>query len=103
MHGGVDEVYGMHNVPQFDEGDIRVCVGPFFAARTTVKITVHGEGGHGSTPHKLHDPITCASQIFTSLHTINSRNVDSRKNFVFTICHFETGHTFNVFPDEAFM
>ena len=58
---GVDEVYGMHNVPQFDEGDIRVCQGPFFAARTTVKITVYGEGGHGSTPHKLSDPITCAS------------------------------------------
>ena len=22
---------------------------------------------------------------------------------MFTICHFETGHTFNVFPDTSFM
>lgn len=27
----IDEVYGYHNVPNFDEGDIRVCEGPFFA------------------------------------------------------------------------
>ena len=46
----VDEVYGFHNVPGFDEGDIRVCAGPFFAARTTVEITIKGQGGHGSTP-----------------------------------------------------
>ena len=39
---GVDEVYGMHNVPNFDEGDIRVCEGPFFAASTFVKIRVFG-------------------------------------------------------------
>jgi metal-dependent amidase/aminoacylase/carboxypeptidase family protein len=31
---GVDEVYGMHNIPNFDEGDIRVCSGPFFACST---------------------------------------------------------------------
>ena len=28
---GVDEVYGLHNVPNFDEGDIRVCKGPIMA------------------------------------------------------------------------
>ena len=27
----VDEVYGLHNIPNFDEGDIRVCDGPFMA------------------------------------------------------------------------
>jgi metal-dependent amidase/aminoacylase/carboxypeptidase family protein len=39
---GVDEVYGFHNIPNFDEGDIRVCEGPFFAAVTKVRITVIG-------------------------------------------------------------
>jgi metal-dependent amidase/aminoacylase/carboxypeptidase family protein len=38
----IDEVYGYHNIPNFDEGDIRVCEGPFFAARHTLKITVNG-------------------------------------------------------------
>lgn len=60
---GIDEVYGFHNIPNFDEGDIRVCEGPFFACVTLVDIKVIGQGGHGSTPHKLRDPITAASMI----------------------------------------
>ena len=39
---GVDEIYGLHNVPDFDEGDIRVCNGPIMAAPTVVKLTVKG-------------------------------------------------------------
>ena len=38
----VDEVYGFHNIPNFDEGDIRVCTGPFFAAATIVRIKIIG-------------------------------------------------------------
>ena len=57
---GIDEVYGYHNVPNFDEGDIRVCEGPIFAQVNGVKITVSGQGGHGSSPHKINDPITAA-------------------------------------------
>ena len=75
---GVDEVYGFHNIPNFDEGDIRVCAGGFFAAVTTVKIRVIGQGGHGSTPYKLVDCIAGANAIYSALHTIKSRNVDSR-------------------------
>ena len=75
---GVDEVYGFHNIPNFDEGDIRVCVGGFFAAVTVVKIRVIGRGGHGSTPYKLTDCISAANAIYQALHTIKSRNIDSK-------------------------
>ena len=27
--------------------------------------------------------------------------MDSRKNIVFSICHFDAGNTYNVFPDSA--
>ena len=100
---GVDEVYGLHNVPDFDEGDIRACSGAIMAAITIVRITIKGQGGHGSTPHKLIDAISCASKVYQALHTIKSRNISNRSDCVFTICHFKAGHTYNVFPDEAFM
>jgi hippurate hydrolase len=100
---GVDEIYGYHNIPNFDEGDIRVCEGPFFAKVTQVEILVTGRGGHGSTPHKLQDPITAAAMVHTALHTIKSRNIDNRENIVFTITKFQSGHTYNVFPDTAVM
>ena len=100
---GVDEVYGYHNIPNFDEGDIRVCSGPFFACSTSITVKVNGQGGHGSAPHKIRDPINAISAIHQSLNSIKSRNLDSRKNAVFSICHIESGHTFNVFPDFAIM
>ena len=60
----VDEVYGFHNIPNFDEGDIRVCSGPFFDSATIQKIRVIRKCGHGSTTHKLVDPIAAANQIY---------------------------------------
>lgn len=44
----VDEVYGIHNVPIFEEGDIRVKAGAIAASGTIVKVKVLGSGGHGS-------------------------------------------------------
>jgi len=98
---GIDEIYGYHNVPNFDEGDIRVCEGPIFAQVNGVKISITGQGGHGSSPHKIHDPINAACQILNALHSIKARNLDSAKNIVFTICGIQAGSTYNVFPDEA--
>lgn len=96
----IDEVYGFHNIPNFDEGDIRVCEGPFFADSISILIKVLGQGGHGSAPHKcVRDPITATAMILNAFHTIKSRNIDSRENVVFSICNVESGDTYNVFPD----
>ena len=100
---GVDEVYGYHNVPNFNEGDIRVKDGPIMSIVCLVKIKVIGKGGHGSTPHLLKDVITAGAAIVNNLHTIQSRCIDAREHFIFTITNFSSGFTYNVFPDEAFM
>jgi hippurate hydrolase len=57
----VDEVYGFHNIPNFDEGDIRVVHGPVMAGSTTFKMRIHAVGGHGSSPHLCNDVITAAA------------------------------------------
>ena len=41
--------------------------------------------------------------VHTALNSIKARNIDSRKNIVFTICSINAGHTYNVFPDDAKM
>ena len=41
--------------------------------------------------------------IHSALNSIKARNIDSRKNIVFTICNFKAGHTMNVYPDSAYM
>lgn len=82
---GIDEVYGLHNVPNLPAGKILVKSGPMMAAIAGVKIKVNGRGGHSSVPHLFNDVISAASQIHSSLHTLPSRFVDSRENFVLTI------------------
>jgi hippurate hydrolase len=67
---GVDEVYGAHQIPNFDEGDIRVKPGPVMAGTSVVKITIKGQGGHGSIPHKMKDPITAACYIMNGFNAI---------------------------------
>ena len=39
----------------------------------------------------------------TALSSIKYRNIDSRRNIVFTICQFNSGTTCNVFPDTAYL
>jgi len=39
---GIDEVYGYHNVPNFEECDVRVVAGPIMAKVTSVKIRFVG-------------------------------------------------------------
>lgn len=34
---------------------------------------------------------------------MKSRCVDSKENFVFTLCNVESGYAHNVFPDKSFM
>jgi hippurate hydrolase len=100
---GIDEVYGYHNVPNFEEGDVRVIEGAIMAMVSTVKIKILGKGGHGSLPNKVNDVITAGTAIVNQLHTIKSRCIDSKENFIFTLTQFKSGFTYNVFPDEAFM
>ena len=99
----VDEVYGLHNIPNFTAGQIRVCNGAIFAASTIVRIKVIGHGGHGSAPHKTRDPINASAFMLAGLNAIKARCVHSKENFVFTITNITSGSTFNVMPTEAFV
>jgi amidohydrolase len=98
---GVEEVYGFHNIPNFDEGDIRVIEGPIMASSSMVTIKINGKGGHGSQPHSVIDVLSAGAAIVTNLHAVKSRGVDSRENCIFSVTKFEGGHAFNVFPDTA--
>jgi len=81
----VDEVYGFHNVPGFEEGDIRVIPGAVMSSSTIIKIRVKGLSGHGSMPHKCRDPISASAAILNGFHAIKSRLINNVVPFVFTI------------------
>src|SRR5579864_5786813 len=75
--------------------------GAMLAAADQITVTVHGRGGHASTPHRAADPIVVACEMVTALQTLVTRKFDVFDPVVITVGSFHAGTTDNVIPDEA--
>ncbi|MCQ0970568.1 M20 family metallopeptidase [Paracoccus sp. TK19116] len=96
---GVQEFYGMHNMPGIPVGSFAIREGGIMAAADQWDITVTGKGGHAAKPHECIDTVVVASQIIIALQSIVSRNIDPLKNAVVSACVVETDSTaHNVIP-----
>ena len=96
---GIQEVYGMHNMPGFPVGSFAIRPGPFFAAADQFAIEVEGLGGHAAKPHEAIDTTLIASHIVVALQTIASRNVDPTAQVVVSVTSLRTAtDAHNVIP-----
>ncbi len=99
---GIQQVYGMHNMPGIPEGHFAMNPGAMLASADSVEITVNGKGGHGGAgPHKAVDSVLIGSQIVNALQSIVARNVDPLKSAVISITMFHAGTAFNIIPETA--
>ena len=100
---GIEEVYGMHNMPELPVGSFRLRKGPLMASADEITITVEGLGGHGAMPHHGVDPIVLGAHIVTALQTIVSRSVDPLDSCVVSITRFQAGTASNIIPQSAWL
>jgi amidohydrolase len=99
---GIQEVYGLHNMPGLPEGHFATTPGPMLASADSLEIKVLGKGGHaGAGPHKAVDSVLIGAQIVNALQSIVARNVDPLKSAVISITMFQAGTAFNVIPETA--
>ena len=99
---GIQEVYGMHNMPGIPLGQFAIREGAFFAATDQFKINVKGLGGHAAKPQDSVDTTVVAAQLVTALQTVASRNHDPVKNLVVSVTSFRTeSEAFNVIPEHV--
>jgi amidohydrolase len=98
---GIQEVFGMHNMPGVPAGQFAIRPGPLLAASDRVTIDVTGKGGHAARPHECVDTVLVASHIVTALQSIVGRNVDPLKSAVISICMLHAGEAENVIPETA--
>ncbi|WP_052869021.1 M20 metallopeptidase family protein [Streptomyces niger] len=75
--------------------------GPALAASNVLKVTVNGEGGHGSMPHRAKDPVQAACAMVTALQAWITRTFDVFDPVVLTVGTFHAGTQQNVIPDSA--
>jgi len=100
---GIEEVYGMHNMPALPVGSFRLRKGATMASADEITITVEGQGGHAAMPHQGIDPVVIAAQIVVALQTIASRNIDPLDSCVVSITRFQAGTANNIIPQSAWL
>ncbi len=98
---GINEVYGMHNMPDLPIGQFAMREGTLLASADLLQITVKGKGGHAAKPDGCIDPIVAGAAIVQSIQTFASRNVDPLNSVVVSITQFHAGTAFNIIPQEA--
>jgi hippurate hydrolase len=76
--------------------------GTIMSAADTLRVRVHGAGGHGSAPHRAKDPIPAACEMVGALQTFVTRRFDMFDPVVITVGQFHAGTQDNVIPDDAY-
>ena len=100
---GVQEVYGLHNLPGLPIGSFAVRPGATMAAADRFLITLEGHGGHAAKPNETIDPVVASAQIISALQTIASRNCDPLDSVVISVTAVKAGEAYNVIPQTAEM
>ena len=95
-----DVVLGQHVAP-LPAGTIGLRAGPSFAATDSLRITLFGEGGHGSRPEATVDPVVLAAATVLRLQTVVSREIAGTETAVLTVGSVQAGTKSNIIPDEA--
>ena len=62
-----DEVYGLHNAPDLNHGEIAILPGPAMAAADFFDIRIQGYGAHGAMPERSKDAVVIAMTLQVGL------------------------------------
>jgi amidohydrolase len=96
-----DEIYGLHNAPDLNHGELAILPGPAMAGADFFDITINGYGAHGAMPERSKDPIVIAMALVQALQSIVSRNVIPTEAAVVSITQIHAGSAYNVIPGDA--
>lgn len=95
-----DVALGQHVLPG-PAGSVQLAAGPVMASCDDFRITLHGKGGHGSSPHTAIDPVVMAASLVMRLQTVVSRQVSPRATAVVTVGRIAAGTKTNIIPAQA--
>jgi len=95
---GIQEVFGMHNMPGIPVGEFAIREGGIMAAADQWTVKVTGVDSHAAMPHLSVDPIVISAHIVTAFQTIVARNIDPIQSAVLSTTKINGGSAFNIIP-----
>jgi hippurate hydrolase len=84
-------------------GQVGITPGIYNTNANSLRITIYGKGGHGSSPQKTIDPVVIAARTILAWQTIVSREVKPGEMAVVTVGYIRAGTKNNIIPDQAEM
>ncbi|MDA9464097.1 M20 aminoacylase family protein [Bradyrhizobium sp. CCBAU 53415] len=96
-----DELYGLHNAPDLNHGEIAILPGPAMASADFFDLRITGYGAHGAMPERSKDAVIIATTLAQAIQTIVSRNVEPLQAAVISITQIHAGSAYNVIPGDA--
>ena len=97
----VDAAFGIHVTGLYNRGLFVSKAGPAWAGNGLLDVTVHGKGGHGSSPWTAVDPVTVAAEIVLALQSYVTRRINVFDPVVITVGQLHAGTASNVIPSTA--
>jgi amidohydrolase len=98
---GLPEVVLGQHVSPLPAGLLGLRTGPAFAGSDSLRVVLHGQGGHGSRPETSVDPVVMAAATVMRLQGIVSREVAATETAVVTVGALHAGAKENIIPEEA--
>ncbi|MEM6354167.1 MAG: M20 aminoacylase family protein [Pseudomonadota bacterium] len=96
-----DEIYGIHNSPYHEPGEIGVKPGDAMAGANFFDIRITGKGSHAAMPQVGRDALLITTALVQQLQSIVSRNVSPTKPAVLSVTRMASGTAYNVVPETA--
>lgn len=98
---GASRVYAVHCDPRVDVGRIGTRIGPITSASDEVTVTLRGDGGHTSRPHRTGDVVFALAQVITQVPAVLGRRLDPRSGVNLTWGAVQAGSAPNAIPSAG--
>ena len=95
-----DVALAQHVLP-LAAGKTAIRSGLLLSQSDSLRVTLFGSGGHGSSPQTTIDPVVMAAATVMRLQTVVSREIGMSDNAVVSVGSVQAGSSANIIPNEA--
>jgi amidohydrolase len=97
----MDEMYGLHNMPDMPAGQFAMRSGGIMASEDNFVIHITGRGGHAARPQITIDPLVIGAEIVLALQTVVARSMDPGESAVISCTEFIGDGIRNAIPTHV--
>lgn len=99
----MERIFGYHNWPGAETGEVFLRAGPIMAGAAEFKITLKGQAGHAALPDSCRDPVQGLAHLIVAVNSIVARNLPPRDAGVISTCTLKAAEAHNQIPQTAIM